>query len=157
MANVHLTETKIDRDKLFERVVEQINESMKDTVHVVEGAPQASLLQSDGTYKTKPVFGDQELFFKDVRVGKSGKIIFSFTPVDDMPWKQCEWDAVKLDQAVPLFGGVFAEKLNLEGEHLPTLVTDFIEKTEQMIISEAEAEKRNAAEAYANNEKFGRF
>lgn len=157
MANVHLTETKIDRDKLFERVVEQINKTMKETVHVVEGAPQASLLQSDGSYKTKPVFGEQELFFKDIRIGKSGKIIFSFTPVDDMPWVQCEWDAVKLDAAVPLFGGVFAEKLGLEGEHLPSLVTEFLTKTEQLIISEAEEEKRSTAEVYANNEKFGRF
>ena len=88
MANVHLTDTPIDRDKLFERVLDTLNAALKDTVHTVEGAPQAQVLLKNGQYRTKPVFGDQELFFKDVRIGKSGKILFSFTAVDDVDCEQ---------------------------------------------------------------------
>lgn len=157
MSNVHLKESTIDKDKLFEIVLGKINSALKETLHIVEGAPQASLLMPDDTYKTKPVFGGQELFFKDARVGKSGKVIFAFTPADDMPWKQCEWDAVKLDQAIPLFGGVFAEKLNLEGEHFPTLLHTMIDNTEKAVMEQIELDKVIAEQAYANNPKFGRF
>lgn len=159
MTNIHLTDTPIDRDKLFERVLETLNAALKDTLHAVEGAPQASILMPDDTYKTKPVFGGQELFFKDVRVGKSGKIIFSFTPVDDMPWKQCEWDAAKLDQAVPLFGGALCEKLGYTNliENLPDLLKTFIQDTEAKMIEEIELEKLSAAEVLGKNPKFGRF
>ncbi|WLR90888.1 hypothetical protein [Shinella zoogloeoides] len=157
MTNIHLTETPIDRDKLFERVLETLNTALKETVHTVEGAPQASVLMKNDQYRTKPVFGDQELFFKDVRIGKSGKIIFSFTAVDDVEWKQCEWDSAQLDKAVPLFGVTMAEKLRYAGEHLPTLVDLLIKDTENQMLAEIEQEKVAAAEVHANNPKFGRF
>lgn len=151
------TQTMIDRDKLHERVLEEINAKLKGTLHVVEGAPQASVKLADGTYRTKPVFGDQELFFKEVYIGKSGKILFVFTPADDMPWVQCEWDAVKLDQAIPLFGGVLADKFGYDGENAPEIVHRFVEDVRAQMIDEIELEKITAAETHAANPKFGMF
>jgi len=159
MSNIHMTDTQLDKDKLYERVIDTINTALKGAVFTVEGAPQASVLLPDDTYRTKPVFGDQELFFKDVRVGKSGKILFSFTPVDDAPWKQCEWDAAHLDQAIPLFASNACEKLGYANliEKLPDLITTFIADTEKAMLDEIELEKVTAAEMHKDNPKFGRF
>lgn len=160
MTNVHLTETKkIDKELVFKRVVDDLNRALKDSVHVVEGAPQATVMRDDDTYRKTAVHGSQELLFKDVRVGKSGKIIFSFTAVDAMPWKWCEWNAAELDQAVPLFAAGLAETLKYPEtmDDLSVLLKQIIADTEAKIITEEEEAVQHAAVAYSHNPKFGAF
>lgn len=159
MTNVHLQESEVDKEKLFEEVVETLTKALRDTTHEIEGAPMVQIMREDGEYRNLAIHAPQELFFKDVRVGKSGKIIFSFTAVDDVPWKWCEFDAAKLDKAVPLFGGQLREKLGYDGmtESLPAVLQHFIQETEKTMLKREEEAKVEAATAYVNNSKFGLF
>lgn len=57
----------------------------------------ATVLMKDGSYKKGPVHGGTEFFWKGIRQGKRGDLIFSFEPADPQPWKAIELNSEEVN------------------------------------------------------------
>jgi hypothetical protein len=67
--------------------------------------------KADGTYRTVPYEGTEEFAFCDLRMGKRGKMIFAFRPIDPM-YEQIELDEEKVFIAVPAFEAFIAKAID---------------------------------------------
>jgi hypothetical protein len=64
------------------------------------GPVTAQAQKPDKTYRTQPLNGDEEFTFNRIYMGKRGKLIFQFTPIDPA-YQHYEFAEDKVFQAVP--------------------------------------------------------
>jgi hypothetical protein len=65
------------------------------------GSPiTAQAKKQDGTYRTVPLAGTEEFVFAGLHMGKRGKMIFQFRPIDPL-YALYEFDETKVFEAVP--------------------------------------------------------
>lgn len=150
-----------ERTRILTAVGERIMTLMNGTIHTIEGIPTATVKYPDGhpsaPYRKLDLMPDQELQLGDVRVGKSGKIIFTFTPCDKRDWEAAEFDAKALDVALPLFGAELGQKIGSTAEAVPVLVDELVIEIEETERRAREEAAREAASLYENNPNYGRF
>ena len=145
----------------LEEAGKRICKEMSGSVHSVEGIPMATLRYPESgngpRFKKKELMAGQELELTETYVGKSGKLIFCFSPCDKRDWEAVELDAKTLDTVLPLFGGELAGKMQSDSEAFPVLLEELIVEIEILDKERKEAEEVAKQVAYDNHPNFGRF
>lgn len=149
-----------DIKRLTEKAIERVVQHMEDDVFEIEGTPMLTIKLSDDTYRKKPAIGGMELVFKSAYIGKSGKVIFCFDPVDEeQNYKGIEFNGTELDRDLPMFGPQMADAFAVENSveavnNVMAVIMNKIQWEEQAAALEAE---KALEVAYVDNPLFGRF
>lgn len=114
----------------------------------------------NGTYKTKPLNGDEEFILDSMRVGARKQIIFVMKPTDARPYDFAEFDErvafdafQTFEEQTPLQDRVLGW-LGKDGVSWKQAKEDFIVET----LAAREAERsREETGKYADNEAWGMF
>jgi len=139
-----------------------------DPTFQLKGPIRTSVLYDDGTYKTKPVEGDEELILTGIREGARGQFILEFKPFEKKPFKQVEISKEAQFDLLPGLEFFLVTALGFRGtgddiqSHIPLPTwkqavkqyTATVEADEQI---EAEQEAIQAVEHYKDNPMWGMF
>lgn len=156
-----------DRDRVRLRAVGEhikglfVPENEDPQLFEASGTPMATQKFADGTFKNKPVELGQEFFMNETYVGKSGKLIFMFRPVDSREYEHIEVDERQVLNIFPTIGamavgalGWAASKTDMLMSDIVSVLYDSMEKAEK---EQKVAEKAQQETKYADVPNFGRF
>jgi hypothetical protein len=126
---------------------------------------QMQALNQSGEYKTIPITATDEMTFSNARMGKRGKIIFAFEPVEPGDHKQLELDEARV-AAVRDFESMAKRALGASEEQIATrsfseLAGAYMKSVKKHIEAEKqhaiEAEKRKQMEMHSKDPNWGLF
>lgn len=144
-------------------LLEALNTIDKEVVFSPPGPIQMSALLVAGGYKTAPITGDTEMTFSGVRMGKRGKLIFEFAPVEPGEFKQLEMDEAKVFDTFPALeelakraiGG--ADSMASFSALTGAFMADLRRKREREAVKAKQEAERSEQEHYSDHPDWGLF
>lgn len=118
-----------------------------------------TIRQKDGAYRKAKFSGEDEFFFKGVRMGKRDGVIFEFTPVDARPFEQMEMTEREVFKNLPGFEGYIVSSMGLDASSASFALAK-AELVRRQRVAKKQSETRAAlteAERYADNPLYGAF
>ena len=96
-----MLEDGVALDPAVEAMIDAIRSQPIDDwgIFITKGPTTAQAKKPDATYRTVPLIGTEEFVFAGLRMGKRGKLIFEFRPIDPT-YMLFEWDEDKVFDTV---------------------------------------------------------
>jgi hypothetical protein len=141
-------------EPLYEAINAWIQASCKDALYTLSAPMKATTMQLDGSYKVKPLVGNEEFFLRRVRGGKRDEFIFEFEPAADAPYKHVEMNNRIANETFPGFGAQIATGIGYPDLSLEKAAKAFMKELKEKAEAEVEAHNKGT---YEDNAQWGMF